>query len=139
MSIQNRQRIEVAVVRLLLKRALLAGFTTHAIDDGESVTRVKTHERALEEVFNRDECYIKFRNAEKKEFWARIILGNDSDDCISDHGTDDGPFDQMMAEVSALASHGTITFTACKEAHPAYNVGESNRGACINCGSYHVA
>lgn len=133
-----RQRIEVAVVRLLLTQAQLAGFTLYAIDDGEDVIRVKTADRAMKEIFNRDECYIKFRKPEDKQFfWARIILGNDGDDAISDYSTDDGPFDHMMEEVSDTIAQGVITLTKCPEYHPAWK-NSAGKGVCINCGTYHA-
>lgn len=134
-----RQRIEVAVIRLLLTKAQESGFTLYAIDDGENVVRVKTADRAMEKIFNLDDCYIKFSTPDDKQFlWARIILGEDGYDCISDYSIDDGPFDRMMKEISAVISESAITFVPCTGAHPAYKVGRNIRGICINCGNYHT-
>ena len=135
-----RQRIEVAVVRLMLERAQAAGFVPQAVDDGDELVEAVTTERVLCEVFNRDECIIFFTHPSnpKYKYWSKIVLGNDGDDCICDYGTDGAEFDKMMEEVSAISLHGVISFGRCPGAQLAWDWGPDNRGPCIRCGERHL-
>ncbi|MBS0417952.1 MAG: hypothetical protein JSR66_09580 [Proteobacteria bacterium] len=135
-----RQRVEVAVVRLILEHAQAAGFVPHKVDDGEEPVETRTADQVLCEVFNRDICDIFFTHAShpKQNYWVKIVLGNDGDDCICDYGTDGAEFDKMMEEVCAISEYGVISFARCPGAQPAWDAGPNNRGPCIRCGEHHL-
>jgi hypothetical protein len=132
-----RQRVEVAVVRLLLQRATAARFTAYAIDDGEEQpTNTPDHDSVMREVFNRDDCLILFKKG-RQRYWVKVVLGNDGDDCLSDWGTDNGPFDALMETVQLIATRGMFTLSGCPGDSPAWDMGPRNNGPCIHCGTRH--
>lgn len=134
-----RQRIEIAVVRLLLVKMRAAGFVPTDVDDGEDCTSVTTDDDVMRLVFNLDDSKIYFRMAGRKsEEWAKIVLGNSGDDCISDYGVGCGRFEAVMDEVSAIVEHGAVTFAPCPGKSLAWDAGPTNQGPCINCGTDHT-
>jgi hypothetical protein len=141
MDMSLRQRVEVAVVRLLLERAQVAGFVPHRVDDGDENELVETTtvDQVLCEVLNRDICNIFFTHPShpKHHYWVKIVLGNDGDDCICDYSTDGAEFDKMMEEVCAISEYRVISLARCPGAQPAWDGGPSNRGPCIRCGEHH--
>lgn len=131
-----RQRLELAIVRLVLDRAKAEGFEVYAVFDGDEETHTPTVDECLALVFNLDDSVIQFRKGAKDDgYWVRVVLGN-GEDCLGDYGTSPD-FDKVMDSVSELIEHGAIRFEPCVDEKPAWDHSPTNRGLCINCGSDH--
>jgi hypothetical protein len=101
-----RQLIERAIVRRLIEEAIGAGFTPVAVFNGDEYIPTPNIGRALDVVFDLDECTLHFGQrgaiAQLPEGWGcygvLIILGNGID-CISDWHCGDDAFNTAVERV----------------------------------------
>lgn len=105
-----RHKAEVAVVRALLDECRKAGFSLSSIEGGEEHLEVRTDDQALDIVFDLDDCWILFQRPGSPDWHgARIVLGNNGDDAISDWDCSDPAFNAAVEAAVKRAENITVT------------------------------
>lgn len=102
-EIAKRQRIEIAIVRRVVKDALAAGYALDVDDGGDELAAkgVTTEKAAMDALLNTDEDRLWFTSADKRG-WVRFVYGNDGWDVINDY-SDNPATEALLAGALALA------------------------------------
>ncbi len=98
-AVQRRIRMEVRIIRQLVKDALAAGFKL-SVDDGEEQTPYYTEAKPVfTALMNTDEDYLHLYKPGLAG-WVRLVYGNDGYDVISDYTTN---LESVLAGANSLA------------------------------------